>query len=89
MAKHSLRIYKNYDLKVSAWPMIYSDDLAKIKNKMTPHYQNGKIILYTPELSMCYYSDLSPCTNMAKNEFDIEDIKLDEVLTYKKYYFVK
>ena len=43
--------------------MIYSDDVTT-KNEMTPHYQNNNIILYTPELSMCYYSDLSPCTNM-------------------------
>tara|TARA_Y100000591_G_C21556614_1_gene556379 strand:- start:435 stop:605 length:171 start_codon:yes stop_codon:yes gene_type:complete len=56
---------------------------------MTPHFQNNEIIFYTPQLSMCYYSNLSPCTNMAKNEFDVKDIKMEKVKSYKKYYFVK
>ena len=68
LGKNTLRIYQNFDSNISAWPMIYSDDVTTKKNEMTPHYQNNNIILYTPELSMCYYSDLSPCTNMANND---------------------
>tara|TARA_B100000989_G_scaffold125526_1_gene93045 strand:+ start:3846 stop:5555 length:1710 start_codon:yes stop_codon:yes gene_type:complete len=89
LSKYSVRMYQNYELAKSPWPVIYSDNSKIIKNKMTPHYQNGKLILYTPELSMCYYSDLSPCTNMANNEFNISDIKMDFIMGYKKYYFVK
>jgi hypothetical protein len=89
LGKHTFRIYKNYDIKTSPWPMIYSDNKTKIKNEMFPHYQKDKVILYTPELSMCYYSDLSPCTNMANSEFNVKEIKFDKVLTYKKYYFVE
>ncbi len=89
ISKHSIRIYNNFDLETSAWPVIYSDNPLLIKNKMTPHFQNNEIIFYTPQLSMCYYTNLSPCTNMAKNEFDIKDIKMEKVKSYKKYYFVK
>jgi len=56
---------------------------------MTPHYQDNKIIFYTPQLSMCYYTNLSPCTNMAKNEFNVKDIRMEKIKSYKKYYFVK
>ena len=89
ISKHSLRIYKNFHLEKSPWPVIYSDNPLIIKNEMTPHFQNSEIIFYTPQLSMCYYTNLSPCTNMAKNEFDIKDIKMEKVKSYKKYYFVK
>lgn len=89
LGKHSLRIYQNFDLKTSPWPVIYSDNPLIVQNKMTPHFQNNEIIFYTPQLSMCYYSNLSPCTNMAKNEFDVKDIKMEKVKSYKKYYFVK
>lgn len=89
LSKHSLRIYQNFDLETSPWPVIYSDNPLIVQNKMTPHFQNNEIIFYTPQLSMCYYSNLSPCTNMAKNEFDVKDIKMEKVKSYKKYYFVK
>ena len=89
LSKHSLRIYQNFDLETTPWPVIYSDNPLIVQNKMTPHFQNNEIIFYTPQLSMCYYSNLSPCTNMAKNEFDVKDIKMEKVKSYKKYYFVK
>ena len=56
---------------------------------MIPHYQKNEIIFYIPQLSMCYYSDLTPCTNMANNEFDVKDLKMEKIKTYKKYYFVR
>ncbi len=89
LGKHSIRIYQNFNLDISPWPNIYSDNPLIVKNEMIPHYQNNKIIFYTPKLSMCYYSDLTPCTNMANNEFDVKDIKMEKIKTYKKYYFVK
>lgn len=89
LGKHSLRIYQNLNHDISPWPSIYSDNPLLIKNEMTPVYQDNIIIYYTPELSMCYYSDLSPCTNMANHEFDAKDIKMKVIKNYKKYYFVK
>ena len=38
---------------------------------------------------MCYYTDLTPCTNLANEEFDVRDIRMSKFKGYKKYYFVK
>tara|TARA_B100000989_G_scaffold125527_1_gene93065 strand:+ start:5284 stop:6990 length:1707 start_codon:yes stop_codon:yes gene_type:complete len=89
LTKYSVRINQNFNVDRSPWPVIYSDNPLVIKNQMTPQYQDKKIIFYTPQLSMCYYTDLSPCTNMAKNEFSVKDIRMEKIKSYKKYYFVK
>ena len=89
LTKHSLRINQNFNVKASPWPVIYSDNSLITENQMTPHYQDNKIIFYTPQLSMCYYTNLSPCTNMANNEFNVKDIRMEKIKSYKKYYFVK
>lgn len=88
-SKHTFRIYQNFNIKTSAWPSIYSDTTNNIKNKMFHQYQNKKIIFYTPKDAMCYYTDLTPCTNMAISEYDIKDIKLEIIYGYKKYSFIK
>ena len=89
LTKYSLRIFQNFELTKSPWPVIYSDNIRVTTNEMTPHYQGDKIILYKPQLSMCYYTDLTPCTNLANEEFDVRDIRMSKFKGYKKYYFVK
>ncbi len=88
-SKHSFRIYKNIEVKKSAWPSIYSDTINNEKFKLFPQYKDKKLIFYVPEDTMCYYTNLSPCTNMAFNEYDIKDIKLEIINGYKKYFFIR
>ena len=87
--KHSLRIYENLDVKLSAWPSVYSDTPNNTKNELFPQYVDNELIFYVPKDSMCYYTNLTPCTNMAFNEYDVKDIKLKKTYGYKKYFFIK
>jgi hypothetical protein len=88
LGKHSSRIYENINLKNSPWPNIYSDHRLNTKYELFPNFKNKKLIFYNPQLSMCYYSDLTPCTNMT-HEVNIENIQLKKIYGYKKYSFIK
>ena len=89
LSKHSFRVYENLEVKKSAWPGIYSDTPNNTKFKLFPHYKDKKLIFFVPEYTMCYYTNLTPCTNMAFNELDIRDIKLEIINGYKKYFFIR
>ena len=89
MSKHSFRIYENLNIKTSAWPSIYSDTPNNKKFELFPKYIDKKLILYVPKDTMCYYTNLTPCTNMANSEYDIKDIKLEIINSYKKYSFIR
>ena len=88
LSKHSLRISENIKIKNSPWPNIYSDQNLNKKYQVFPNYQDSKIIFYNPELSMCYYTNLTPCTNMT-HEVNIENIELKIINGYKHYSFIK
>ena len=66
----------------------YSDKKINTIHHNIPNYKNDEIIFYTPELPMCYYSDLTPCTNMT-HEVNTNDIQLEIIYGYKKYSFIK
>ena len=87
---HQLPIQHYERILFTSSTSVYKPNNSLItENQMTPHYQDNKIIFYTPQLSMCYYTNLSPCTNMANNEFNVKDIRMEKIKSYKKYYFVK
>lgn len=88
-SKHSFRVYENLDVKKSAWPSIYSDTPSNKKFKLFPQYNDKKLIFFVPEDTMCYYTNLTPCTNMAFSEYNIRDIKLEIINGYKKYFFIR
>jgi hypothetical protein len=88
LSKHSIRIYENINVKNSPWPNIYSDQNLNKKYQVFPNYKDKEIIFYTPELSMCYYTNLTPCTSMT-HEINIENIQLKLVNGYKKYSFIE
>tara|TARA_Y100000768_G_C23502266_1_gene462022 strand:- start:37 stop:561 length:525 start_codon:yes stop_codon:yes gene_type:complete len=88
LSKYSFRIYENINVKDSPWPNIYSDQNLNKRFKSFPNYKDNKIVYYNPELSMCYYTKLTPCTNMT-HEITIENIQLKLVNGYKKYSFIK
>ena len=88
LTKHSLRIYENINVKNSPWPNIYSDQNLNKKYQLIPNYKNKEIIFYNPELSMCYYTNLTPCTNMT-HEVNIKNIQLKLINGYKKYSFIE
>lgn len=89
LGKHSFRIYENLDVKKSAWPSIYSDTPNNTKFKLFPQYKDKKLIFFVPEDTMCYYTNLTPCTNMVFNELDIKDLELEIINGYKKYFFIR
>ena len=88
LGKHTFRIYENFNVKSSPWPNIYSDKKINTIYRNIPNYKNEELIFYTPELPMCYYSDLTPCTNMT-HEVNTNDIQLEIIYGYKKYSFIK
>ena len=89
LGKHSFRVYENLDVKKSAWPSIYSDTPNNTKFKLFPQYKDKKLIFFVPEDTMCYYTNLTPCTNMVFNELDVRDIELEIINGYKKYFFIR
>ena len=89
LSKHSFRVYENLDVKKSAWPSIYSDTPNNTKFKLFPQYKDKKLIFFVPEDTMCYYTNLTPCTNMVFNELDVRDIELEIINGYKKYFFIR
>ncbi|MDC0851424.1 hypothetical protein OAP66_03465 [Candidatus Pelagibacter sp.] len=88
LTKHSLRIYENASIKNSPWPNIYSDQNINTKYQLFSNFNNDQIVFYNPELSMCYYTDLTPCTHLT-HEANIENIQLKLIYGYKKYSFTK
>ena len=86
--KYSIRIKEKFSINASPWPNIYSDTKDNLKFKYFKNYDNkNNLIFYTPELTMCYYSNFNPCTHLAGSEFKTEEIKFEKIYGYKKYSF--
>jgi len=88
LGKHTFRIYNNFNVKASPWPSIYSDAKDNTIYRNFANYKNDVLVFYTPESSMCYYSDLTPCTHLT-HEVNANDIQLEIIYGYKKYSFIK
>ena len=82
VSKNLLRIIPNYESHSfkSVWPTIYS----KYPDEIKPVFKNSKLLFYKNEKNTCYYSK-SPCTHLL--EFNLDDLNLRELYTYKIFYF--
>ena len=77
--KNLNRIISNYkgQTVVTIWPRIYTDEIQ-------PVFRNSKLLFYKNEKNTCYFSK-SPCTHLL--EFNLDDLNLKELNTYKIFYF--
>jgi hypothetical protein len=77
--KNLNRIISNYkgQTVVTIWPRIYTDEIQ-------PVFRNSKLLFYKNDKNTCYFSK-SPCTHLL--EFNLDDLNLKELNTYKIFYF--
>ena len=87
--KNFNRIYKGINKNVSLWPNIYnSNNIFEKKNNLAIK-KNNKIIFYKSIENECYYST-GPCTHFYNgNDFELNEIDVNNFYGYKVYYFNK
>ena len=87
--KNSNRIYNGFIDEIDPWPNIYNDGKINSKKKNINIKKGKTTLFYKSKIGECYYSK-SPCTHYFNgNDFNLDEINLDNFYGYKIYYFKK